>query len=76
MAEYLIYGKRTKPWYNEKTKEWVEPDKTFRALTATGIRVTKLKNAMSFATKEDAQEFLDQQNIWRDGTVFDIRRAR
>ena len=74
MSEYLIYGKRTKPWKNKKGY-LQQPDKTFRALDAYGRRVTSLDQAFSYATKEDAQERIDKANP-REGVVFEIRKAK
>ena len=51
MAVYIIYGKR------------MGKDRTFRALDANGVRVNKLKDAMAYATKEDALEILEKPNI-------------
>jgi hypothetical protein len=76
MPEFLIYGKRTGFLFDG------EPvyDATFRALDAKGVRVTKLSDAMSYATKEDAQEVLNkpriQENIKKGLLQFDIRRAK
>lgn len=75
MPEYLIYGKRTERIHDKYTGETIPPDKTFRALDAKGIRVNKLENAMSFATKQDAQEFLDSHGH-KPGTIFEIRKAK
>lgn len=78
MPQYLIYGKHLTPWIDSKGKIR-EPDKTFRALDARGVRVTKLDNAMSYATKEDAQEVLDKPGtkarIKREEVTFQIRKA-
>ena len=52
MSAYLIYGKRT----GKKVDGEPVYDKTFRALNYRGIRVTKLSDAGTYATKEDAQE--------------------
>jgi hypothetical protein len=76
MPEFLIYGKRTGyPCNGEPVY-----DATFRALDAKGVRVTKLSDAMSYATREDAQEMLDkpriQENVKKGLLQFDIRRAR
>ena len=74
--EYLIYGKRT--GILDKNKNPVF-DKTFRALDANGIRVTKKSDAMSYATKEDAFLVLDKPNIKNNiekGLIkFDIRKG-
>ena len=78
MAEYLIYGKHLTPWVDSK-KKLREPDKTFRALDARGVRVTRLDDAMSYATQEDAQEVLDKPGtkarIDKGEVCFEIRRA-
>lgn len=73
---WLIYGKRTEPWYNEDTREWNEPDTTFRALDAKGIRVNKLEDAFAFAEKQDAEDFLKSQKYLKKGAVFEIRKAK
>ena len=65
---YLIYGKRTS-FVNGHG-----PDKKFAALDAKGHRVTKLSNAMSYATKEDAQAIIDKVGL--DGCEFEIRKAK
>lgn len=72
---YLIYGKRTKAIFNTKTKEMMGPDKTFKALNYKGYRVNKLSDADSFATIEDAKEFLKRKTP-KDGVVFEIRKAK
>lgn len=78
MAEWLIYGKHLTPWIDSKHK-MREPDKTFRALDMHGVRVTKLDNAMSYASIEDAQEILDKPGtkarIEKGEVCFQIRRA-
>jgi len=76
MSEWLIYGKRTKPWQDKKTGKRHEPDKTFRALDSLGRRVTSLDDAFSYATKEDAQERIDKAHPDIDGVVFEIRKAK
>ena len=67
MAVYIIYGKR------------VGKDKTFRALDSKGIRVNKLKDAMAYATKEDALEILEKpnikENIEKGLLEFDVRKG-
>lgn len=72
---YWVYGRRTEPWYNSDTKEWNEPDKNFRALNGAGIRVNKLSEACEFATKEDAQQFIDSHS-YRDGVKLEIRKKK
>lgn len=74
---YLIYGKHTKPWRGSQDHLLHEPDKMFRAINYQGVRVTKLEDAASFATKEDAQEFLDKHtDPNRDDVAFEIRKAK
>ena len=76
MKEYLIYGKRTGLVVNG------EPvyDKTFKALDSFGRRVTRLSQAMSYASKEDAEELLQNPSTLEKinaGLVkFDIRPAK
>lgn len=74
MAAWLIYGKRTKPW-RDKHGHLVDPDKNFRALDSYGVRVTKLSDAFSYATREDAQERIDRAHP-QDGVIFEIRKAK
>ena len=75
MAEWLIYGKRSKPW-RDKKGHMHEPDKTFRALDSVGRRVTSLDDAFSYATKEDAQERIDKAKPDFEGVLFEIRKAK
>lgn len=75
MAQYIIYGKRTEPWYNSETHEHNEPDKGFAALDYKGIRVSKLKDAYFYDSREEAQEYLDTKAP-RNGAVFEIRKAK
>lgn len=72
---YIIYGKRTKPIYNTETKEYMGPDAKFAALDYQGCRVTKLADAGTYATKEDAEEVLNTKKH-KDGVVFEIRKAK
>lgn len=78
MAEYLIYGKHLIPWQDSKGK-WHDPDSRFAALNAGGVRVSRLSQAMSYATREDAQIILDKPStkdrIERGEVCFEIRRA-
>lgn len=72
---YLIYGKHTKEWWDGKMRQ--PPDKTFRAINYKGVRVTKLEDAGSFATREDAQEFLDKHaDPKRNDVAFEIRKVK
>lgn len=75
MAEWLIYGKRSKPWKDRNGRKH-EADKTFRALDADGRRVTSLDDAFSYATKEDAQERIDKAKPDFEGVLFEIRKAK
>ena len=70
---YVVYGKRTERWYNSDTNQWNEPDTNFRALDGRGIRVNKLQDACLYATREDAQEFIDSHSF-RDGVKLEIRK--
>jgi hypothetical protein len=70
MSEYLIYGKRQGQLINGVPTY----DKTFRALNSSGIRVTKLEEAMSYATREDAQEVINKKG--RSDCIFEIRKAK
>ena len=74
MAEYAIYGKRTgKPVDGEPIY-----DKTFRALDYFGKRVTKLEKAGTYATREDAQEVIDNkcQELINEGLcIYEIRKV-
>ena len=77
MSEYAIYGKRTGlPSGKNKQPTY---DKRFAALTYDGVRVKRLKDAGTYATKEDAQEVLDKPKTreFIDGglCVFEIRRV-
>ena len=74
MSEYLIYGKRTKPW-KDKNGHLLDPDKTFKALDWYGVRVNKLSDAFSYATREDAQERINKAHP-QDGVIFEIRKAK
>lgn len=75
---YLIYGKRTGLLDSKTNKPAF--DKQFKALDSWGVRVNKLRDAMAYATREDAQEQINkpqvQQRI-KDGLVqFEIRKAK
>ena len=77
MPEYAIYGKRTGlpgGKYNQPVY-----DKRFAALTYSGVRVSRLADAGTYATKEDAQEVLNKPETVKrikDGLcVFEIRRV-
>lgn len=60
---YLIYGKGPE-------------DKAFKALDAKGCRVSKLGNAMSYATKEDAEERIASCGGMKEGCEYQIRKAK
>ena len=75
MPQYLIYGKKTKPLWHDKKRRWVDSDKTFKAINEYGVRVNKLSDAFSFASREDAQEFLNAHKP-KDGVIFEIRKVR
>lgn len=71
---YLIYAKRAKEWWGHEDRKWHEPDKTFRAIDYKGMRVNKLSEAATFATKEDAEEFMDR--TLKPGVEWEIRKAK
>lgn len=81
MAEFLIYGKVNKRCYfNHK---WHEPQPTFKALNYFGERVSRLADADSYATKEDAQEKINKAKrnhekigLKPDDILFEIRKAK
>lgn len=79
MGEWLIYGKHTKSW-QDKTNRWRDPDARFAALDGKGCRVSRLDQAMSYATKQDALEVISrpetQAKVDRGEVCFEIRRAR
>ena len=70
---FAIYGKRT-----EILPGMEKPDLTFRALTYNGVRVSKLQDAGTFATKEDAEEHLERNNKKgiKPGIKFEIRTIK
>lgn len=70
MSEWLIYGKRNGKFVHGHKVY----DKNFRALDSFGVRVTSLNKAMSYATKEDAQEIIDKKG--HPDCIFEIRRAK
>lgn len=70
MSEYLIYGKRQ----GQLIKGIPTYDKTFRALDGFGKRVIKLEQAMSYATREDAQEIINKKG--RKDCLFEIRKVK
>lgn len=72
---YAIYGKRTgqivdgEPVY----------DKMFKALGYDGIRVAKLADAGTYATREDAQEVVDKkckEYMDKGWTQIEIRKVK
>lgn len=77
MCSWFIYGKRTAPEHWDSVRHRMIPqDKQFRALNIKGERVPRLENAAPFATKEDAQEFLDKILSTRglqEGVEIEIR---
>lgn len=78
VSEYLIYGKRLAV-KDPKTGQIIT-DSMFRALDSGGHRVTKLSDAMSYATREDAQAILDKPatkaRIDAGEVAFQIRKAK
>lgn len=73
MGCYFIYGKRTKErHWNNYRRCWIPQDTQFRAINSKGIRVNKLEDAIPFATKEDAEEFLANHKFY-EGVITEIR---
>lgn len=71
---FFVYGKRTKEEYWDNVRRCMIPqDAQFRALNYDGVRVNKLEDAVCFATKEDAQEWIDKHNFL-DGVKIEIRK--
>lgn len=75
MPQWLIYGKRTGKIENG------EPvyDKTFKALNYSGVRVTKLVDAGTYATREDAQDVIDKKcTDYKEAGLckYEIRKAK
>lgn len=70
MSEYLIYGKRQ----GQLIDGVPTYDKTFRALDSSGKRVVKLDQAMSYATREDAQEVINKKG--RTDCIFEVRKVK
>lgn len=64
---YIIYGKRTKEVVGGG------PDKNFAALDGHGVRVSRLKDAFIYDTKEEAQNIIDKVNT-KDGVILEIRK--
>lgn len=65
---YIIYGKCVTP-YKDLTI-----NKKFAALDSKGRRVSRLADAMTYATKEDAQEILDKHKL--SCCEYEIRKAK
>ena len=73
---YLIYGKRTgKPLDGQPVF-----DKRFAALKYDGTRATKLTDAGTYATREDALEVINRphnQKLVEQGlVVYEVRKAK
>lgn len=66
---FFVYGKRTEP----DGKFILKPDKQFRPLDVLGRRVVKLEDAIEFATREDAQEWVNE-HAFKDGVKIEIRK--
>lgn len=77
---YFVYGKRTSPEHWDNGRRCIIPQDTcFRALNVRGERVMKLEQAIPFATREDAQAWLDEKLAKRghiEGAVFEIRKVK
>lgn len=79
MTAYCVYGKRTAPeHWDSISRSMIPQDKQFRAVNDRGVRVNKLEEAIMFASKEDAQEWLNKKlegSGAKDGVVWDIRKV-
>lgn len=64
---YIIYGKRTKEVIGGG------PDKNFAALNGNGVRVSRLKDARVYDSKEEAQSVINAMNI-KDGVILEVRK--
>lgn len=71
---FAIYAKMTTPW-RDGANQWHDEDKNFRAINGAGCRVTKLADACVFATKEDAEEFIESHS-WRNGIKLEVRKLK
>lgn len=61
---FFIYCKRNAPEHYDPRRDCVVPqDKNFRAIDALGRRVTRLTEAICFATREDAEEFIEKHQF-------------
>ena len=70
---FAVYGKRTETIWYPSRRISQGPDKTFRALDAHGERVTVKANAITFETREAAQEWIDKHK-WHKGVIVEIRK--
>lgn len=74
MPCFAVYGKRTQPIFDYKSKVTIEPDKSFAPLDEFGKRTTKAKLTNVFAEKSDAQEWIDKHEF-KEGVVVEIRKV-
>lgn len=72
MAEFAVYAKRTQP-VRGNNGHIISPDNTFKPINSNGVRVAKKDIDITFATKEDAQEWIDS-HTFHPGVVTEIRK--
>lgn len=73
---YIIYGKITKE-YKDSLGTTHQPTPRFAPLDYAGCRVTKLEDAGTYATKEDAEETLAKKaDPNADYFEFQVRKAK
>lgn len=76
---YCLYCKRTAPEHWDSLHRVMIPqDKQFRAINSQGVRVSRLEDAIMFAERADAQEWMDKKiekcGI-KDGVEWQIRKV-
>lgn len=77
MSGYIIYGKILRDCTIGTSKH--EANKTFRALDKYGVRVTRLKDAYIYPTKEEAEERIRKANEkfgYEEYVKFEVRKAK
>lgn len=73
MAQFAVYGKRTQP-IKAFDGDICGPDKQFAPLDEKGIRTTKKELTNTFATREDAQEWIDNHKF-KQGVEVEVRNV-
>lgn len=71
---YFVYGKRTAPEHWDSVRRVMVPqDKQFRPLSVKGERVTKFEDAICFAEKADAEEWINRHSFAK-GVKVEVRK--